>query len=111
MPFSRVEGFADLAVYSKYRAMRSAKRNDPIAWAYWMNVHEWAVTHQDCCEDRKAWPRVIRDWLAEVEQLATDNPMEAARLYSKVKWLVLMIRNNGERISTKGHLDWLKRAR
>src|SRR3990167_4791070 len=41
MKTPQFQTFAALAIYARQRAVKSARRNDPIAWAYWKDAAEW----------------------------------------------------------------------
>jgi hypothetical protein len=113
-----VKTWMDLAEFAQARASRSAKRNDPWAWAYWREAAKWATQQFTEAHDGNTLHNVpgVLNWLQglvqSAEQMATGSDyVGAAKLYSRAKWLAIMLRNNGYKVPvSKGpSLKWLHR--
>jgi hypothetical protein len=108
-----VKTWAELEVFARERARKSAKRNDPWAWAYWRQTADWALIQGRF--SRSLRPADLQYQLGECMFLAKasaerNEDVETARFYSRAKWCAILIRNQGGRIP-KGSgpsLAWLR---
>jgi len=120
-----VTSFSRLVEFARERAVRSLKRNDPWAWAYWRETEAWAArviskmevtgdpdkdrefvyfqfvfsnlhTAERSQEEHDKLYGFTR-FLVEAAQalLAKGEITLAARTYSRAKWLVIIARNTG----------------
>ena len=107
-----VKGMADLAAYARERLAKSVRRNDPVAAAYWAQTERYA-------EGNLRWRfdgELLRERAREAVALAQDywkagEFMNAALVYAKAKWLVIIGRNLGFRMpppATGVNLGWLR---
>jgi hypothetical protein len=109
-----VKTFGQLAVLARERAARSLRRNDPIAWAYWRETEKFAgLWPPNSTPDNPVdWVRSAKAFAeAARRELETGRPMDAALLYSRAKWVVILARNNGVTMSPKRtlvNMDWAK---
>ena len=101
-----VGDFEQLAAFADTRAARSLRRNDPWAWAYWSETRSWALGMHGsawwaCCP-RQMWLETIERLLKEANgEFVRSNWSNAARLYSRAKWCVIIARNRGFRMSPR----------
>lgn len=107
-----VKGMADLAAYARERLAGSVRRNDPVAAAYWADTARYA-------EGNVRWSfdgDLLKERAREAVSLAQDFWKEgkftdAAFVYAKAKWLVIIGRNLGFRMpprETGVNLGWLR---
>lgn len=113
MKKSAVKTFGQLRRYAQERALRSARRNDPIAWAYWQETASFAGIHQSIEFTLPELVTQIGIQIGLVKQHAKDGfSLEAAYAYSRAKWFVILGRNNGFVMSPKllgVNLKWLRK--
>lgn len=100
---------ADLVLYARSRARRSALRNDPIAWAYWRETAKWADETSLAVRPTDQWPATLELMRREVGRLGSWDFRGAAELYARAKWLAVLIRNSGGRVDMRNSLAWMHR--
>lgn len=104
-----VKDWPDLVRYAEFCARRSARRGDPIAWAYWKSTGTWATDARESpLNDRSTWAVFIKRIMSVISDIAQHHPTEAARYYSRAKWLRIMSLNAGDGIVKPLSLRWLK---
>jgi len=109
-----IKDMSDLCEYASRRAAKSARRNDPVAWAYWNETSAWArgnvrVRYDEALILERAHEQVG----IAVEDSAAGRFWEAALAYSRAKWMVTIGRNLGFRLAPKRtgvNLEWLRKA-
>jgi len=128
---NEIKDFGPLMEYARGRAAKSLKRNDPWAWAYWQETAHWAelvitngrMEYDDsvnCLSLRhpeKGDPKKLYEYtqfLVKVTEghVAKFEFAQAARSYSRAKWIVILARNNGWKMDPKKtgvNLEWLRR--
>ena len=113
MKKSAVKSFAQLRRYAEARALGSVRRNDPMAWAYWRETASFAGVYQSSEVKLLQLVEDICVQVGLVRQHAKDGfALEAAYAYSRAKWLVILGRNNGFRMSPRTlgvNLKWLRK--
>lgn len=131
MKKNEIRSFAGLMEYARNRANRSLKRNDPWAWAYWQETAAWAelvisngrLEYDDSVNclslehPEKRDPEKLYEYTRFLVQVAEGHVgkgeyAQAARSYSRAKWVVILARNNGWKMDPKKtgvNLEWLRR--
>lgn len=130
MKKEKVRTFGGLVEYAKERALGSLRRNDPWAWAYWKETAAWAelvivngrlefddsVNCLNLEHPEKGDPKKLYEYTSFLVKVAAGHVgkgeyMQAARAYSRAKWIVILARNNGWKMDPKKtgvNLDWLR---
>lgn len=101
-----------IVVYSRVRAAKSLKRNDPIAWAYWKETESFAKSFQAAYSKPESWKMGAFDCVQKAKLAkAHGDFMESALWYSRAKWFVILGRANGIVMDPKKtgvNLKWLE---
>lgn len=108
MKKSDVKGWGDLVTFAEHRAARSIGRNDPIAWAYWKDTERWARVSWALISVPDQWAGEAASYVRRAADLRDADPREAARLYSRAKWLRILSVNSGLGNVKPLSLAWLK---
>jgi len=130
MKKNEIKDFGPLMEYARGRAAKSLKRNDPWAWAYWQETAHWAelvitngrleyddsvnclsLTYPPNGDPEKLYE--YTKFLVQVAEghVAKREYAQAAREYSRAKWMVILARNNGWKMDPKKtgvNLGWLR---
>jgi len=104
--------FIELAEYTKSRAKRSAARNDPNAWSYWMDIYQWAELEAFELGHLKDQVKIFKSLAMQMRRqikraIEYDQYTEAARAHGKLSHLVRMLRQSGEKIKQPSQ-RWLQ---
>lgn len=109
----KMGSFEELAKYALQRAEKSCKRNDPIAWAYWISTGRWARTMSRLSSERSTLEiatEIIKDTAKQITfDEAHNHPRNVAHIYSRLKWCIAILRANGVRPQPLS-LDWMRQT-
>ncbi len=106
-----VKTWRDLEAFAVQRAAVSIKRNDPIAWSYWEDTRRWAIDNQNgALADPGNWQNWVAHFVGVAAKFRKQDPREAARSYSRAKWLRILSLNSGLGHVKPLSLAWLKTA-
>ncbi len=104
-----VKTWGDLEAFAAMRAGVSMKRNDPIAWSYWEDTRRFAEACQASpIVDPATWCDRAYGFVRNAKVLRDKDPREAARQYSRAKWLRILSMNSNQGGVKPLSLDWLK---
>lgn len=101
-----------MAEYARQRLAGSVRRGDPVAAAYWAETARYADGNLRWTFDADLLKERAREAVALAEDYWKDGEFtDAALVYSKAKWLVIIGRNLGFRMppaETGVNLGWLR---
>lgn len=111
MEKAEVYTFDDIVNFARFRAQKSALRNDPWAWAYWRTTAEWAsfAVADPLLADANSWPEAVELFMDAVAvSLEAKQYTEAAQNYGHAKWLRILSVNNKLGVVKPLSLKWLR---
>lgn len=102
-----------VVAHARERGLRSLKRKDPIACAYWKETSRYALRMAGQVRTHDQFIGEARRCVAFAKAYWKDDYMHAALWYSRAKWNVIVARAKGWIMNPKEtgvNLKWLEDA-